>query len=161
MARGNGIIVSSEPRGVFKEGTLTGALTPGIICQVDVSEGLDNNGNFTYEPFNSSADGVRPIGPFLILLHDNLRGNLSTTAYASGDHGFLYVPVAGEEFNCIIGDVSGTGDDHAFGEVLIVDDGTGELIATTGTPECEPFMLLEAITDPTADTLAHVIYSGY
>ena len=62
--------------------------------------------------------------------------------------------------NCLIGDVAGTGDDHAFGDILMVDDGTGELIATTGTPESEPFMLMEVITDPTADTLARVIYSG-
>jgi hypothetical protein len=143
------------------EGTLTGALKPGTIVQIDVSEGIDGNGNFSWEAFNQSADGVRPAGPIGILLPDSLSGQLSTAAYTSGDHCFVYVPVAGEEFNCIIGDVAGTGDDHAIGEVLIVDDGTGELIATTGSPEAEPFMLLETITDPTADTLAHVIYSGY
>jgi len=43
----------------------------------------------------------------------------------------------------------------------MVDDGTGKLIATTGTPESEPFVLLETVTDPTADTLAWTMYSGY
>ena len=161
MARGTEIIVSSNPRGVFMEGPINGALKPGTIVQIDVSAGLDSNGNFTWEAFNQSADGVRPAGPLAVLLPDRLSGQLHTAAYADGAHCFVYVPHAGEELNCLIGDVAGTGDDHAFGEVLIVDDGTGELIATTGTPEAEPFMLLEAITDPTADTLAHVIYSGY
>ena len=61
----------------------------------------------------------------------------------------------------LLQDVAGTGDDHALGEMLIIDKGTGKLIASTGTPEAECFMLVETITDPTADTLAHVIYTGY
>ena len=43
----------------------------------------------------------------------------------------------------------------------MVDDGTGLIIATTGSPETEVCLLLEAITDPTADTLAWTIWSGH
>ncbi len=162
MARGNEIIVSANPRGVFTEGTLA-AITPkpGTVLQIDVSAGIDSNGRFTFELYNADADGARPKGPLYILLPDVNSGKTSTDAYASGAHCFLYTPVAGEEINMLVGDISGTADDHAIGEILIVDDTTGELVATTGTPETEPFMLLETITDPTADTLAHCIYTGY
>lgn len=159
MAKGNEIIVSANPRGVFLEGTLSGALKPGTVVQIDVSEGIDSNGNFSWEAYNADADGNRRM--IAVLLPDTLRGKLATEAYTSGDHCFVYVPAPGEQLNMLIADVAGTADDHAFGELLIVDDGTGKLIATTGTPESEPFMLLEAITDPTTDTLAHCIYTGY
>lgn len=159
MAKGNEIIVSANPRGVFLEGTISGALKPGTVVQIDVSEGIDDRGNFTWEAYNTSADGEQRM--IAVLLPDTLRGKLATEAYTDGDHCFVYIPAAGEQLNMLIGDVAGTADDHAFGELLIVDDGTGELVATTGTPESEPFMLLEAITDPTADTLAHCIYTGY
>jgi len=162
MARGTEIIVSANPRGVFAEGTLT-AITPkpGTIMQIDISAGLDGTGRFTYEIYNADADGGRPKGPLFILLPDRLQGKLETDAYTSAGHCFLYTPVAGEEFNMLLIDIAGTGDDHTAGEMLIVDDTTGKLIATTGTPETEPFMLLETVTDPVADTLAHVIYTGY
>lgn len=162
MARGSEIIVSANPRGVFSEGTLATGITPvpGTIMQIDVSAGIDANGRFTYELF-AATDGLRPVGPLYILLPDVNRGKLATEAYADSDHCFLYTPIAAEEFNCLISNLAGTADDHAIGEMLIVDSGTGELIATTGTVEVEPFMLLETITDPTADTLAHVIYTGY
>lgn len=162
MAKGNNITVVANTESTRKrEGTISGALKPGTIVQIDVSAGIDDLGNFTYEAYDADADGARPIGPLFILLPSELKGDLATTAYADGDHCFVFVPEAGEEFNLILQDVAGTGDDHTIGEMLIVDKGTGKLIATTGTPESEPFMLLEDVTDPTADTLAHVIYTGY
>ena len=163
MAKGTEIIVTANPRGLFREGTIAAGETPkpGTIVQIQTSAGIGNDGNFTYEIYNADADGARPKGPLFILLPDRLSGKLETAAYAAGEHGFVYTPMPGEEFNCIVGDVAGTGDDHAFGEILIIDDTTGELVATTGTPETECFMCLETITDPTADTLTHVIYTGY
>lgn len=163
MAKGNKIVVASNPKGIFSEGTLKTGITPkpGTILQIDASAGIDNNGNFTFELFDADADGGRPKGPLYVLLPDESQGKLATEAYADSDRCFLYTPLPGEELNLLVADVAGTGDDHALGEMLIVDDGTGKLNATTGTPETEPFMLLEAITDPTADTLAHVIYTGY
>lgn len=161
VGKGNEIIVSAQPKGIFHEGPISGTPKPGTIMQIDVSEGIDDNGNFTWEIFNADADGARPKGPLAVLLPDNYRGKIATDAYADGDHGFLYTPVAGEELNCLMKDVTGTGDDHAIGEMLIVDDTTGKLVATTGTPETEPFMNLETSVDPTADALHHVIYTGY
>lgn len=162
MALGNSIIVSPMPRGVDMEGYVNAALLPGTIVQIDVSEGLGDDGRPDWEAFNSSADGVRPIGPLGILLEDRHQGKEVTDAYVSGDRCFVYIPQAGEEYNLLLADLTGTADDHLFGEMLIVNDGDGLLIATTGSPETEPFMLLEAVTDPTgADDLVHVIYTGY
>lgn len=161
MARGNEIIVSANPRGVFMEGFIKSGQTPkpGTILQLDASVALQA-GRHTFKIYDRAADGDRPAGALWILYQDWLQGGLTSTAYAAGDRAFLYSPVAGEEFNLLLGDVAGTADDHALGEVLMVDDGTGKLIATTGSPQSAPFVLLEAVTDPVADTLAWVQYGG-
>jgi hypothetical protein len=129
---------------------------------------------WTYEVYNADADGGRPKGPLFILCEDPTKNTWSAnatgvstpaywySAYADGDQCQVYTPFPGEEFNLLVADVAGTGDDHAVGEILIIDDGTGKLIATTGTPETECFMLLETLTDPaTTDNLAWCIYTGY
>lgn len=163
MAFGNEIIVTSNPRGVFREGKIAAAETPkpGTIMQIQAAGGLDANGRFVFEIYNADADGGRPKGPLWILLTDDRQGRLATTAYAAGELCQCYCPCAGEEFNMLLLNLAGTADDHAFGEILIVDDTTGKLIATTGSPETEPFMLMETVTDPVADTLAHVMFTGY
>ena len=157
MAKGNSIVLGNDPRGRFVEGTLTGALKPGVMVQIDVSEGLDANGRPTFEAF-TAADGVRQIVGILV---PNNPGQLSTDAYATGERCKVYFPLPGDEINVLLQDVAGTGDAHAFGEILIADSGTGEFIATTGTPEAEPFQLLETVSAPTADVLAHAIFTGY
>ena len=72
----------------------------------------------------------------------------------------LYCPLPGDELLMLVGDVSGTADDHTIGEILMVDDGTGELVTTTGSPENEHFVCLEAAADPTADALMHCMFAG-
>lgn len=163
MAKGNKIIVNAHPMGRRLEGPIKTGETPkpGTVMQIDVSAGLNDYAQFTYEAFNADGDGTRPIGPLFVLLEDELQGRTATTAYAAGENAFVYVPLPGDELNMLVLNIAGTADDHAIGEMLIVDDTTGKLIATTGTPETEPFMLLETITDPTADTLAHCIYTGH
>lgn len=163
MARGNTIIVTADPQGVFMEGYIATGATPkpGTIMQIDPTVAL-RGGRHTYKLYDRGADGDHPLGAIQILLEDRFRGDRSiSSAYAAGDRCFLYCPKAGEEYNCLVANLTGTADDHVAGEILMVDDGTGLLIATTGTPETESFVLLEAITDPTADTLAWVQYSGY
>ena len=158
MARGNKIIVSANPRGVSHEGYINDTSKPGTIMQIDVSEGIGADGRFDFEAYNADADGDKRL--LFILLPDWGLGKIATDAYVSGDRCFLYTPIAGEEFNMLVQNLAGTGDDHAIGDLLIVDDSTGKLIATASN-ESEPFICLETITDPTADTLAHVIYTGY
>lgn len=164
MAKGNRIIVTENPRGVFTEGFIAAGETPspGTVLQIQDSAGIDGNGRMTFELANMDGDGTRPKGPLYVLLEDSLQGRTSTDAYAAGEACFLYTPAAGEELNMLVLNLAGTADDHPFGEMLVVDDTTGQLIVTPGgAEETEPFKLLEAITDPTADTLAHVVYTGY
>lgn len=163
MSRGNSILVTSNPRGPYMEGVVASGQTiyPGTIVQFDISEGINGNGKFTWELYNADADGGRPKGPLIIVIEDRKQGKLMTDSYAAGDVIYGYVPLPGEEWNMLIGDVGGTADSHTIGEMLIIDDTTGELVATTGSPETECFMLLETLAALTADTLAHVIYTGY
>lgn len=162
MARGSNIIVSADPGGKFSEGIIAVGQTPkpGTVMQKVHATALVG-GRHTYTAFDSSADGVRPLSAIWVLLPDKLQGKTATDAYAAGDRCFLYSPLAGEELNLLLLDIAGTADDHTAGEQLIIDDGTGKLIATTGSPELEPFTLLETITDPAADTLAWCEYTGY
>jgi hypothetical protein len=160
--RGTGIIVTADPQGTFLEGYIATSNTPkpGTVMQPDLSVALVG-GRFTYKVYDADADGGRPKGPLCILYEDFLQGKTYADAYAAGDRCFLYIPKPGDELNMILADVAGTGDDHTKGEILIPKDTTGKLIATTGSPEIEPFQLNETITDPVADTLAWVTYLGY
>lgn len=164
MAKGNEIIVSPSPRGVFWEGYVNAALKPGTCVQIDVSEGLGNDGRPDWEAYNTTYDAERRM--VAVLLPDHLKGKTATDAYVSGDRCFVYVPAPGEELNMLIANLAGTADDHSFGDFFVINDGDGLLVSATETGgsaavESEPFQLLEDITDPTADTLAHCIYTGY
>lgn len=161
MARGNSILLSVQPRGVFHEGPVDGTPKPGTVMQIKAGTAMDDSGRFTWTAFNRDADGNHPGGPLGILLEDRLQGKLMTQAYAAGDRCRVYVPVAGEEFNMIKGNEAGTADDVAVGSILMVNDGDGLLIHTTGSPESEPFLALEVVNDPTADQLIHCIFSGF
>lgn len=161
MAKGTEIIVSSEPRGVFKECIVSGTPKPGTVMQIKAAT-EPVGGAFTYEAYDRAYDAMP--SPIAVLLPDRLQGKLETEAYTSGDRGFLYFPVAGEELNMIIENVAGTADDYAIGDLLEVNDGTGKLQdASTSTlnNRAAPFTVLETITDPTADYLAHVMFNGH
>lgn len=164
MARGNEIIVTSEPQGQFSEGFVATGEThyPGMIVQRDPSVALQG-GRHTYKIYDRAADGDQPQGAFWVVtnLLGALTGKTITDSIAAGERMMVYSPMAGEELNLLVLNIAGTADDHALGEILMVDDGTGKLIATTGTPETEVAQLLEAITDPVADTLAWCEWSGH
>lgn len=162
MARGNSIIVSAQPQGRFAEGYIAAGETPkpGQILQIQMATAL-KGGLHTYEIYNADADGGRPKGPIFVLLEDAYQGRTVSDAYAAGEWCRLYTPLPGDELNMILGDVAGTGDDHTKGEMLIIDDTTGKLVATTGSPETEVAQLKETVTDPTADTLAWVQWTGF
>lgn len=157
MARGNEIIVTADPKGTFLEGIVSGTPKPGTV--MEISSFTMVGGHFTWRIYQPGTDGLRRV--IAVLLPDHLQGQLATSAYVDGTRCFMYVPIAGEELNMLLADIAGTADDHTAGETLIVDTGTGKLIATTGSPQSEPFRLLETITDPTADQLVHCMYTGY
>lgn len=157
MARGNSIIVSSQPRGRFLVGVVKTGETPapGSVVQIALASGIDDNGLYTFELYNRDADGNNPAGPMIVLLENSDIGKTMTDLYAAGEVCKAYIPLPGDELNMVISNVSGTAP-IAPG-LMIVDDGTGELIITTGSPEQEPFLLLETITDNAADQLGHCI----
>ena len=164
--RGTEIIVSSNPLGRRFEGIIASGQTfsPGMVVQMDPTVDLVN-GKHTCKIYDRDADGDRPAGPLIVVDYDCLGGKTAADAWPVGSSANIrfagYIPMAGDELNMLLKDISGTGDDHTKGEILMVDDATGKLIATTGSPESEPFLLLESVTDPTADTLAWVVYSGH
>ena len=129
-AKGNKIVISANPRGRFIEGYITGTPKPGIMVQIDVSEAREG-GRLTYEPYNQSVDAQ--MGLVMILLEDKGQGKNNSTAYATGERAFFYMPLPGDELNVLVQDVAGTADDFAVGDRLIVDDTTGKFLTTTGT----------------------------
>lgn len=160
MASGNEILVSDTPRGVFHEGVIYGTPKPGTCMQIKAGT-ASSEGRFTWEAYDRVQDGVRSLVG--VLLQNDGEGKLATDAYVSGTRGKIYCPAAGEELNMLIGDVSGTGgtSDFAIGDRLMIDDGTGKLVDAMGLAESVPFILLETITDLTADYLAHCMYTGH
>lgn len=155
----NSVVVSNDPRGRVHGAIIDGTPKPGTIMQVKA--GVEPvMGRFTWTAYNRDADGDNPAGPIAVLMEDFNQGVGLDTAFTAGAWGQVYCPLPGDELLCLLADVSGTGDAHTIGEVLMVDDGTGKLVATTGTPEVESFICLETLAAPTADTLAHVMFCG-
>lgn len=157
MAKGVEIVVTSNPKGMFLEGIISGTSKPGTQMQIKAAAAMVG-GRPTWEPFNRAADGDR--GLVAILLPDHLQGKTELDAYVDGTRCFLYCPIAGEEMNVLKLDIAGTGDDLAIGDYLVTDDGTGKFVKTSGTPQSEPFICLETVVDPVADVLVWAMYTG-
>lgn len=167
--RGTRIIVSSDPAGRMTEGIVAAGEThyPGQCVQVDPTVALVS-GRHTYKIYDRTNDGDRPAGAFWVCTDELMRmeGKAITNAttfdsYGAGTHASYYAPAAGDEVNLLFKNVAGTADDVALGNVMIVDDATGKVIVTTGSPQTEVAVALEAITDPTADTLLWCQWSGH
>jgi hypothetical protein len=56
---------------------------------------------------------------------------------------------------------TGTTETWAIGDLLMIDDGTGKLVDTTGTPEMESFICLETFLDPTSTQTDYLIWCMY
>lgn len=177
MAYGNNaVIVTAEPQGIFKEGLISGTPKPGVVVEIkSISSGVITWEAAGTTAANSTFSGMAADGnriPIAILLssfdHETaLNGggkNDATTAYADGESCAVYYPQMGEEFNMWVQDISGTGSDQDFViglSKLMVDDGTGKLCMSSGTPESEPFIILETKADLAADYLSRVLYTGF
>lgn len=151
------VIVTANPRGVHGEGIIVGTPKPGIC--VSLVNQTPVEGRFYYEPWNGAASGER--SEVVVLTEDFYQGRAKEDAYATGSRCFLYWPAMGEELKMLFKDEAGTADDHAIGEKIIIEDGTGLMIPSASTPEMEPFVLLEAITDPAAAFWGLVRYTGH
>jgi hypothetical protein len=159
--KGSEIILTSNPKGVFLEGTVYGTPKPGTVMKIKATALI--GGRPVWQVYDVSADGIP--GIVAVLLPDSLQGALATDAYVSGERCFLYCPIAGEELNMLVANVSGTGtsgsEAKAVGDVLMIDDGTGKLVDDS-SGSSKPFVLLEAQTEPiSADALLWCMYTGH
>lgn len=154
MARGQEILIATEPKGRFLEGVLNGALLPGTVVEIDPTAATPIGGEYTYRVYTSGTDGNRQmIG---VLLPDRNQGGLATTAYVTGTRCFVYVPLAGEQLNILVkANVNPT-----FGQNLMVENASGKLKANSGTQQSSPFQALEALTNA-ADALLFCQATGY
>lgn len=160
MPRGNRIVVNPDAKGAYEWGHVATGQKPGTIMQVDPSVAL-KAGKSTWVPYNRDADGDRPKGPFAVVVEDLYRGQDADTVWPDNELCKMYIPQPGDELNLLFKNVTGTADDVAVGTIMMVDDDTGKVIPTTGSPETEVAVALEAITDPTADQLIWVRWSGH
>lgn len=159
MSSHNEIVLSADPKGHFIEGIIEGTPKPGTCMMIKAATEPDSGGRLTYVVWNGAADGEQD--EVIVLLPDSLQGKTPSDAYVTGTRGYLYIPVAGDELQVLAAD-AGTQNTFAIGDKLMIDDGTGLAIATTGSPEMEPFKVMETVdTDIEANTLIHVRYTGH
>lgn len=154
MAKGKSIVLTSDPRGLFDEGIISGTPKPGVCLEVMAA--AFSGGRPTFRAV-TRATGAK--GPIAVLLADDLQGKTEDDAYVSGTRCKIYWPVAGDELNMRVADVSGTADDVAIGALFGVETVTGKLKADSSYAST-PFQAQEAITDPVADYLLFCRYLG-
>lgn len=153
----NTIVLSAAPAGRFLEGVLDGALKPGHAVEIK-SATEPVGGRHTFRAFTGSQ-GERKL--IAILLENESIGKTCQDEIADGQRVRAYCPIPGDEL-LVLASASGTGtgDALAIGAKLILAVG-GTFIATTGSPEAEPFEVMETMTDVVAaGTLTHVIFTG-
>lgn len=176
MALGNRIVVAPHPMGRWEEIIISGTPKPGQFMGIKgsvapVGGNPAGAGRFTYEPAGvtaaagskgMNADGDRIAVGILCAPGESAASppiGLATTAYADGDRAMIYWPCNGDQLNCLFQNAAGTADDVLVGDKLIIDDGTGKVLVSTGTVEKEPLEAREALTDPTADTLILCVWT--
>lgn len=167
-----------DGRGKYLEGTVSGALKPGIVTQIQSATNPVGN-RYTYEPYNPSKDGFRR--PTIVLLEDWGQGKLPTVAYTNATRGFFYMPLPGDELNMLVDSSNGA---LGIGDPMMLDAGTGKLLSATAfvadyatlgldteaevivainllknAPQAHPFTVLETLADPSSDTLTHCMFN--
>jgi len=125
------MIVVHDNGGRYIEGNLdsSSAPKPGQVVS------LKSSGE--YELWNGAADGEQD--EIVIVVEDDLLGKTINTAYAVSSRFKGYIPGRGSEVQVLVA----SGQTVALAGKLIVDDATGKMLATTGSPELEPFKALE------------------
>lgn len=157
MAKGNEIVLSGNPKGVFLEGTIDDTSKPGTIMQIKAGV-APVGGRHTWIAAAPGTDGEPAI--IAILCADNFQGKLITDAYVAGTRCFMYCPIAGEEVNVLLGEVAGTGNTFTVGDGFILNATGGWLVPNTGTPGSVPFICLEPAVQVVASTLTWCMFTG-
>lgn len=153
MSRGNKIIVTADPKGRFVEGTIGDTSKPGACMQLQISPPQTANqvGRFTYVAAAPGTDGKQI--EHLILLEDSPQGKTISDAYVSGTRCRMYIPLAGEEINILLGEVAGTGNSYAIGDQVILDADGGIYVPYTGSPQETAFQVMEVVTQVSGSNL--------
>lgn len=160
--KGNRIILEGSPKGKFMECVISGTPKPGTFMEI-VGSTAPVGGRFTFRA-TTRNDGTK--GPIVILKEDDIQGKRYSDAYVSGTVGFLYWPIAGEEFNAMYRYAPGTStvSEENIGDLLEIDGATGMLqaVGSTGpTHVSAPFYLLEHLgVALTANAWVWVQYLG-
>ena len=154
---GTKVLCEERPKGKFEEGFISGTPKPGTVMQVKAAtEPIGNR--FTWEVFNQAADGTLAV--IAVLLEKEHEGGIATDAYVTGDWGYLYFPIPGEELNMLVANIAGTGDSFAIADRMMVDDTTGKLVADSSGASV-PFIIMETSAALTADTHLRCKYTGH
>ena len=153
----NTIVLSSPPKGVFMEGYLDAALKPGHAVEIKAAT-EPIGGRPTFQAYNGS-NGHRKL--IAILLENEMVGKTCEDTISADQKVRVYCPVPGEDLLVRVSAAgTGTGDSQAIGDKLILANG-GTFIATAGSPEAEPFEVMETMSDVVAaGSLTHVIFTG-
>jgi len=158
MSKGNTIILTSEPKGTFQEGFVSGTPKPGHNMQIKAAV-APVGGRHTWEPATPSGGDGKPC-LIAILTEDALQGKGIEDAYVSGTRCFLYSPAPGEEMNVRVGEAGGTGNALAIGDLLMSDAEDG-LFVPNSSGVSTPFQAMEAEVLGADDTLIWCKYTGH
>lgn len=154
----NTIVLSGAPAGRFIEGILNTATKPGFAMEIDAAVEPTDGNRHTWQAF-SGSQGERKL--IAILLEAELVGYGCEDEITDAWKVRMYCPIPGDELLVrVSASGTGTGDSLAIGDKLILASG-GTFIKTTGSPEAEPFEVMETIDDVTASgDLVHCIFTG-
>lgn len=164
--KGNRIVIASPMRGVVEHCYVGGTPKPGTVMEIKPATAAVG-GLFTYQAYGTQAasggkfvsnDGDRKC--IAVLLEKDQEAGIYSDAYADGDMGRVYFPLPGEQLNMLVANIAGTADSFAIGDELMVDDGTGKLIACDADAEAHPFTVLETVAALTADTWVRCRFNG-
>lgn len=124
---GSKIVVASNPRGLFLEGTIDDTSMPGTAMQITPNTAFTGTEPH-WEHYQPSADGDPRLST--ILLPDDLQGQLYSTAYVANARCFLYCPLPGETMNILVLGAAGTGsaDTWKIGDRLIPAHASGKFV---------------------------------
>ncbi len=152
------IILSSNPKGVFLEGTVLGTPVPGVNMQI-VAAVAPVGGRHQWQVAAPSGGDGKPC-LIAILLEDDLQGKTITDAYVSLTRCRMYCPVAGEELLIKVGEGGGTSNTLAIGDLLMSDAEDGIFIPNSSGVST-PFIVLETETQVADGTLVWCLYTGH
>lgn len=154
----NTIVLTPAPVGRFLEGILDGALKPGHAMAIKAAtEPIGGRHTWSYY---AGTQGHRTL--IAILLENEMIGLTCEDEIDDGQRIRMYCPIAGDELLVRVSATgTGSGGALAIGDKLIIA-ASGEFIPNTGSPEAEPFIVMETIPVllDSDNMLVHVMYTN-